>query len=134
MLLVELLGRLVVAAAGLVVDEEGRAVAVVGEAVDLAFQEEAAQGHGKGHLGAAVLIGGETDGLVASEPAGQRPVQPFLLTGRKALFLNLGLDGRLARAEERPALAQLDGLLGQAVECRAQGRRTLGAGKRAPVS
>ena len=81
-----------------------------------------------------MLIGGETDGLVASEPAGQRPVQPFLLTGRKALFLNLGLDGRLARAEERPALAQLDGLLGQAVECRAQGRRTLGAGKRAPVS
>ena len=37
---VELLGRLVIAAAGLVIDEEGRAVAVVGEAVDLAFKEE----------------------------------------------------------------------------------------------
>lgn len=60
MLLVKLLGRLVGAAAGLVVDEEGGSVPVVGEAVDLAFKEEVPYRHSEGHFGATILESGKT--------------------------------------------------------------------------
>ena len=120
--LIELLGRLVGAAAGLVVDEEGGSVPVVGEAVDLAFKEEVPYRHGEGHFGASVLESGKTGGLVAAEPANERRAQARLLLLRQALLLNLRPDGFLAGSEERSPLAALDGLLGQTMKRRAQGR------------
>ncbi len=122
MLLIELLGRLVGAAAGLVVDEEGGPVPVVGEAIDLAFKEEVPYRHSEGHFGATILESGEESGLVAAEPANERRTQARLLLLRQALLLNLRPDGFLAGGEERSPLAPLDGLLRQTMERRAQGR------------
>ena len=121
-LLVKLLGRLVGAAAGLVVDEEGGSVPVVGEAVDLAFKEEVPYRHSEGHFGASVLESGKTGGLVAAEPANERRAQAYLLLLRQALLLNLRPDSCLAGSEERSPLAPLDGLLRQTMERRAKSR------------
>ena len=122
MLLVKLLGRLVGAAAGLVVDEEGGPIPVVGKAVDLALKEEVPYRHGEGHFGATILESGEESGLIAAEPANERRAQARLLLLRQALLLNLRPDGCLAGSEERSPLAALDGPLRQTMERRAKSR------------